>query len=560
MKRTLAALLAAVMVLGMLAGCGSSASSSAAAEDTASAASAEETAATDEAAPADEAAPGEEAASAQEGTAPEVDTSTGMTIEENEALFPLAEEKTYTIFYPFAPPLIQMGYEDPAELNYFKTLYEMTNVKLDFTIASVETLSDKFSLLVAGGDYPDIFCQCLDEYSGGATAAIEDEVMLDLADYIDEYAPHYKALMASDDSFRKNNFTDDGQQIQFMSYYDNVYVNQGYFYRTDYLEELGMDVPVTYDDWYEYLKACKSTYGTASPSRGIPSSGFYGITVDDMAVIDGQVVYTKGDEAIQSQILALAEQWYADGLYSQETQIDGALTDSDLRGMVTAGELILCTTDVDQYKVFQEEVPIKAVEYPVLNEGDTPYQVVNQNACGNGNAISTQCEDVETLVEYFDYWYSDEVILLANWGIEGETYTVNDDGSYSYTDEVLNFAGGMNLATSVYCAGWEPTRIDFTRKNVAYNDDQLEALDIWNQTDGSQNYPQFATFTPEESEIIKTTYADIQTYADEAYTKFLVGESTYENDFQAFVDQLEAMGIQEVIDVYQAAYDRYQAR
>ena len=31
----------------------------------------------------------------------------------------------------------------------------------------------------------------------------------------------------------------------------------GLVIRTDYLEQVGMDVPVTYDDWYNVLKAFK---------------------------------------------------------------------------------------------------------------------------------------------------------------------------------------------------------------------------------------------------------------------------------------------------------------
>ena len=550
-KRIISLLLALTLVCALFAACGSNTADEASAGSEASAEmSAAEAAAEETQIELDEASVEIE----------EFDLDTGMTAEENEALFPLEEAQTYTIFYPYAPPLIQMGFEDPAELNFFKTLNEMTNVKLDFTVASVETLSEKFNLLVASRDYTDIFSQCIGEYTGGAAAAIEDDVMIDLAPYVDEYAPHYKALMASDDVFKRNNYTDDGYMVQFMSYYENVYVNQGYFYRSDYLEELGMDVPVTYDDWFEFLSACKSQYNMGNPARGVPTSGFQGIAKDGFVIVDGRATLVQGDPDIQKEYLALSQKWFDAGLISAELLMEGYYTDSDLRGMVTKGDLMLTTCDVDQYKVYQEEVPIKAVTYPVKKNGDTPYDVVLQEACGNGNSITSACEDVETLVEYMDYWYSDDVILLANWGTEGETYTVTEDGNYTFTDEVMAFPGGLNLATSVYCAGWEPTVLDFTRKNVAYNDDQLEALDVWNQTDDSQNFPSYASFTSEESEIIKSTYTDIQTYMDENYTMFLIGEKSYESDFDSFVDTLYSMGLQDVIDVYQTVYDRYMAR
>lgn len=551
MKRFITMLLALAMICGLAAGCGSGTSSSASAETEKSTAAVSPEA-EDQAAASDEAAD----ASTQEETA----VYTGMSIEENEAMFPLDESVSYTIFYPFAPPLIMMGYEDPAELNYYKTLEQMTNVKLEFSTVSVENLSDNFSLMVAGGDYTDIFSQCLDEYNGGMAAALKDEVIIDLSDYIAEYAPHYSQLMEEREDLRKNCRTDDGQIGQFMCVYDNSYVNQGYFVRTDWLEAANLDVPVTYDDWFEALSIFKNEYNMTLPANGVPFTGYYGVAKDDFIIRDGEAVYIYGDEQIQSEYLATCDKWFSAGLYNVESQLDGTYTDTDLRGMINSEDLLLTTDDIDNYKLYAESFSVQPVSAPVVNEGDTPYQSVRQETVGNGNAITIACDDVETLVSYMDYWYSDEVVELANWGTLDVTYTVDADGNKSFTDEVLSFSGGLNLATSVYCAGWEPTVIDWNRKNVAYDEDQLNALEIWNELDNSMNYPAFISFTAEETETIQTTYADIQTYADENYTMFKVGEKSYDSDFAAFQETLYSMGLQDVIDCYQAAYDRYMSR
>lgn len=557
MKKLVSLFLILTLLLGLMVGCGGTDAASDAGSTAAAPAS--EESAPDEA-PAQEEAD-EPVSTVEEPASEEAEAApTGMTIEENEAMFPLDENISYTIYYPFAPPLIMMGYEDPAELVFFKNLEEMTNVTLDFTTVSVEVLSDQFNLVVAGGDYPDIFSQCMDQYTGGGGAAIEDGVIIDLAPYIDEYAPHYRTMMEEDPEFKKFNFTDDGKMFQFMSYYKDSYVNQGYFVNTQWLEEQKLDVPVTYDDWFEVLCAFDSAYDMELPSKGVPTCGYYGIGKNNFVIRDGQAVYIPADDTIQKEYLAQCEKWFNAGLYTSDSMISGYYTDSDLRGMVTSGDLMLSTCDVDQYKVYQEEVAISAVPLPVLKEGDTAYQVVNQERVGNGNTITTACENVETLVAYMDYWYSDAVVQLANWGVEGETYTVNDDGTYSYTEEVLSFAGGLNLATSVYCAGWEPTIMDFRRKDAAYNEDQLNALEVWNEFDQSTNFPSFTSFTEEENEVIRTTFADIDTYVEEHYTKFQTCDLSYENDFQGFVDTLYDMGLQDVIDVYQAAYDRYMAR
>lgn len=546
MKKTLISiLLILALCMGLLAGCGSS--------DTTSSDDDTGTSETTTTSGSGADSTGETADAGEEGVV-------SLTEEEVEAMFPLEENVTYTIYYPYSPALLSQGYDDPAQLNFFSTLEEMTNVTLDFTTVSVEVNTETFNLTIVSGEYPDIFSQSMHEYSGGLTAAINDDIILDLKPYMEQYAPHYMALIEGNDEFRKVNYTDDGQLPQFMSYHENAYVNQGYFIRTDWLEELGLDTPVTYDDWYDVLLAFDTEYDMTTPSVGVPTSGYYGYAVNDFIIRDGEAVYVYGDDEIQSQYLAQCEKWYSAGLYNTESIIDDYYTATDLNGMISSGDLILTTTDIDQYKVFQEDLDIVAVAAPVVNEGETPYTVVNQASYGNGNTITTSCEDVETLVAYMDYWYSDVVIELANWGTLDETFVINEDGSYSYTDEVLNFSGGLNLATSVFCAGWEPTVIDWDRKDASYTDDQLAALDIWNDFDKSTDYPTQITFTEDETEVINTVYTDIQTYVDEQYARFQIGELTYENDFADFVATLESMGIQEVVDVYQAAYERYVAR
>ena len=64
------------------------------------------------------------------------------------------------------------------------------------------------------------------------------------------------------------------------------------------------------------------------------------------------------------------------------------------------------------------------------------------------------------------------------------------------------------------------------------------------------------SFTEEEREVINSIYTEIQTYKDEMINKFIMGKETLDN-FDNFVETLNSMGIEEVLAVEQAAYDRY---
>ena len=56
-----------------------------------------------------------------------------------------------------------------------------------------------------------------------------------------------------------------------------------------------------------------------------------------------------------------------------------------------------------------------------------------------GIYISAETEHPEYAVAMIDYQYSDEMVNLMNWGVEGETYTETDE-TKTFVDVILNDA------------------------------------------------------------------------------------------------------------------------
>ena len=52
--------------------------------------------------------------------------------------------------------------------------------------------------------------------------------------------------------------------------------------------------------------------------------------------------------------------------------------------------------------------------------------------CGWG--ISSQCKDPESVIEFMDFMFTEEGSDLMNWGVEGKTYTVDDNGGKAFTE------------------------------------------------------------------------------------------------------------------------------
>ena len=67
------------------------------------------------------------------------------------------------------------------------------------------------------------------------------------------------------------------------------------------------------------------------------------------------------------------------------------------------------------------------------------------------------------------------------------------------------------------------------------------------------------TMTSDESENYTTLYSDIQTFVDESIAQFIMGTKSMDV-WDAFVEQLHTMGIDECIAMKQQALDRYNAR
>lgn len=64
-----------------------------------------------------------------------------------------------------------------------------------------------------------------------------------------------------------------------------------------------------------------------------------------------------------------------------------------------------------------------------------------------GIMIDADTKYPEYVVRLVDYQYSEDIYELLNWGVEGETYMVQEDGTRTYTDNILNAENpGIELA------------------------------------------------------------------------------------------------------------------
>ena len=594
MRRTLCMLLALALIIGLLAACGGTAQSAAPAESAGSAAAdsaAPEAEETTQEAPAAE--PAADVPSAVEETpdAEEPAEEVGpFGYVETPIELPIVDEpETFTIFSK-VPPLMGDGLPPRSENMVQKELAERTGVKLDITEVTTFAYNDSFMLMIAGGDWTDLLCTLRTTYPGGLSAALNEEIIIDLAQY-EDLMPNYSALIHSDEKTYQD-CTLGGSAIgTFFGFYDEpVGWDAGLLIRADWLEKLGLDKPETIDEYHDVVTAMHNEYGAVMclPKNGLMASqafcSAYNVAAYflDIGFYSTIMCYTVENDKVLNgfqqpgfkEYLKLMNQFYNEDLISHDYMSVNALSniylgeDSGTMAEMLNGKISLWGDTITNLEYYSGEgvspdpdFRFEPTVMPVVEKGDTIH--AGTYVCRVIEAtysISTTCRDPETLVKYMDYGYTTEGAELYNWGLEDMTFTRNPDGSHQYTDMILNNPDGYSQAQAkyVFLGSDEPFVTTLEAYHAVHNDLQMECFNVWNSNrEGDCAVSYYMGTTEEEGNRISEISGDLISYLYESVAKFITGEKNLDTDYDAFLADLDTLGIEDMNTIQQAVYDRW---
>ena len=455
-------------------------------------------------------------------------------------------------------------------------LEEATGVKVDW-IDDHSNTDEAFQLMSTDDKLPDIIGHGWLSYAGGTAGAEADGLVIRLNDIIDQYMPNFKAYLEANPDIDKMIKDDNGNYYFFplINAKSSVYT-YGAYVRQDWLNELGGQVPETVDEWYSLLTAVKEKYGvvpyTTTWADLLVRSPFayaFGVGDGDYRIDDnGKVVYNRTSDEYKAFLETMAK-WYSEGLLDQDV---ASIATADVRTKVINGEAFLSsgwlTSAVQPVEQASEDWDIQPIPTPVVNAGDVATDTsVSWLVSGNGAAITPDCENVELAARYIDYWYSEEGILLTNFGKEGETYNMVD-GIPTYTDEVLyGYEEGWTQSQSVarYCA--VVSAYYGAVKHEAYYPQLLgeqsikDAVSIWSSVEGGgyKHKMPSVSYTSEESDAIGRYNTNLKTTADEWALNFILGVVSFDQ-WDTYVAEMQALGYEDAVAITQSAVDRYNAR
>jgi putative aldouronate transport system substrate-binding protein len=468
---------------------------------------------------------------------------------------------------------------DPNKTPYAIEKQKRLGVQIEHTMTNAQDYDQQMNLLIAAGEQPDFF-SLPTNYPGGASKAAQDGIIAVISETWEKNAPNYKKLVESNAEIAKGVKSDDGEVYTFSPIREDksIVTFFGPIIRKDLLDKNGLAVPETIDEWYTVLKTFKDS-GVKNPFTALhwfvsysgAFVGAYGVSNALSLGTDGKVHFGPIEPGFKD-FLATFRQWYKEGLIDPDyvTLGDWGVLDTKMSSLDSAACLHFLsnvTKYTDNAKQKDPNAQFVGAPYPVLKKGDKPLYGQSDPLVATTSlaVVNAKSKNIEKVMEYLDYDYSPEGQLLANFGIEGETYTLDANGNPKYTEFVTTSPNAKGWTTDQTLALYAPaTGLAPTVQLKSYfeqirltNPNTKEAVQLWSQPQLSNSLPNL-TFTKAETMVTKK-FTNIDTYRNEMVAKFIMGEEPLEK-FDEFVQECKNLGIDDVLEIYNDAYARYNAR
>jgi putative aldouronate transport system substrate-binding protein len=497
-------------------------------------------------------------------------------------IYPIQTDKTVT-YWAQRHESVAANFGSLNETVFGQELIQQTGINVEFIHPPAAQAGEKFNLLIASRDLPDIIEWNWYNFTGGPHMAIEDGVILPLNSVVEKAAPNLKAYLDAHDGIAKDIMTDEGELYIFPMIKESDYLTTSFgpMFRKDLLDKAGLTVPETVAEWEQALYAFKDM-GVETPlmltfdnNRLKQTSAFLGAfgVMGDFWHEDGKVKFGPYDEAAFSAFVELIAKWYKDGLLDKNFMdtSPNRYTALGLSGTWGAAFGSAGGNFGSWIPAITKNVPeaeFAPAKYPVMNKGELPRFGAKSFLApptGGNAAITTQCKDIEIAARLLDYAYSDAGRLLYNFGKEGESFDIID-GVPTYKEIITNSDVNSGQPMSYMIAKYARAsyfgpmiQAEHYMRQYARLDVQKQAVESWANNRQTEYALGNITMSAEENREFSAIMADINTYRQEKIYKLITGTEGLDRLPEYFAT-LKSMGIERAIEITQAAYERYLKR
>ena len=496
---------------------------------------------------------------------------------------------------------------------FWKWISQATGINFEVEQVLNSALNERKNLLFASGDLPDLIygfgLSTIDLVKYGQT----EGMLMDLKPYITpEIMPNACQWMEEyPDAFAQAT-TPDGAIYSLPWLYGIKYIwgeSSRFFYNEAVMKEIGIEeVPQTLDGFVDLLYAVKEAYPDTYPLGGgysvtspifyfLNALGFLGNADNNglgITLREGEAVLPVGDP-LYKEILTLFRQFYEDGIISPDfftldsTQLNAAVMNEEVFAYV--GPPFTVNSDYEFWSRWNSV-------YPLTSEYNSTQQWLRYNPVSVGNVcISATSEHAELLCRVFDFLYSDVGTIMfwygpmngtedtlgmtEGWAIDennGVYWPECNDGTYEnfmyYAYQVGCGVSGGGAGNHTYSLGQNGIPADLGMYNVMrylWGNETIaeDGYDPKSPSEGFRlqmqktispyevnGFPGIVYYDEDTSYRMNELSVMLKDRMDAEVAQFIVGERDLE-EFDSFVEELEALGLREYEEYFQDAYASY---
>ena len=464
-----------------------------------------------------------------------------------------------------------------GETPFAKELAKKTGVDVKYIHPPLGQENEQFSLLVASNELPDMIQWDWLTALGGPDASIGDKVIVSLNDYLPTYAPNLTKVLSENSDFDKMVKSDSGDYyvFPFLKGDEMLLTTSGMIVRQDWLDDLGMEAPKTADDWEKMLTAFRDEKGAVAPLtvKGVEYEVLFRLlnTHIEFYRENGKVVYGPLTPEYKEAVIKLKD-WFDKGLLDKNfASVDNTILSANILNGKSGATFGTGGSGLGKWLQTAQstgsDIDLAGIRM-YAPDGKSPsrfmYASLPYSPWGSV-AISTACKDIPLAVKYLDYGYGEEGYMLNNFGIEGESYNMVDNYP-TFTEDITKNPDGLTMsqAMSRFVRSCDSGPFVQAKEYIEqyYSMPQQKAA-LQNWTFGTEEahasqMPQI-TMTADESDEFSTLYAEIKKVRDTMTTSFITGVVSIDK-YDEFIEKLQQLNVDRVIELQQAAVDRYDSR
>ncbi len=470
--------------------------------------------------------------------------------------------------------------QDWNNLMLWQEYEKMSNIHINWTTVHTETLAEKKNLLMAAGDYPEIFFAS----AFSKTDLIkygQQGVFLPLNDLIDKYAPNFKKVLEQYPSVAQGIIMADGNIYGFPAIYDPAFESLRYgapWINQQWLDKLGLESPETTEELYNVLKAFKENDPNGNGKTDEYGWGVgYGVYqyinflkgsfgLNKQGAMNANLDFKEGTEEFRfvpttdeyKQLLEYLNKLYSEDLLYKEVFTTDPQSFSAEASNGNFG--MLSSIDPKELYKLDDYVGAQVLEGP---NGDRQYTAMG-NGLGNLGmfVLTDKVKEPEAMIRWIDHLYGDEGTKMFFMGFEGVTYEEDASGNFKYLDTITNNPEGKNMDQAIsdyltWPGGYYPgivTRKYFqgaeSKENSVNNSKQVKPYAL-----KDEDILPGLNYTLEENDEVVAIITDIQTYVDEMTASFITGKASFDK-WDEYKKTIDKMGLEKYLEIAQRAYDR----